>query len=351
MTRQKNAVLQTREYKEGADISKSMPQVVYIETTNTCNLTCPMCPITMGVEGFVGNAKFFPWTMIEQLKPFLETAKRCVMSGGGEPFLHPKFLDMIRFVKEAGAEIVFNTNGTLLTEKAAGRLVDLQADTVSFSVDAADPDIYASIRAGADLREVEKNIKRLARIKKEMKSQKPYLNLQMTLIRANVGEIIPVLEMAAEWAIQHVVVEPLSPVFSEDKAYADYIASNSVNADEVLPEIRVAQGRAGELGLVFSSHYLVMGGDITAPDPKNFRCVQPWINFGVRADGRIFPCCGTSHIMGDISDITPENIWNGEEYRALRRAFAKGQPPQYCNLCLQEGRAMFFNADLVGVSI
>ncbi len=346
MTGEENARLSIDEYRRGAELLDSLPRVVYVEVTNTCNLACPMCPISMGIKSFIGRRKLFPWELLEKLRPMLDTAVRCVMSAGGEPFLHPRFIDMIRFVKKAGAQVIFNTNATLMDENAAKMMVDLQTDTISFSVDAADPTVYSSIRLGADLETVKGNIKRLVNIKQKAGSQRPFLNLQMTLMRSNFDEMIPVVEAAADWGIRHVVVEPLSPVFSEDSRYAEFVAANGVGVDEALPVIRETLGRARELGMIFTSHYLVMGGDEPQPD-LNLKCVQPWINFGVRADGMIFPCCGTSHTLGDLQTMQPLDAWNSKEYRELRRAIAKGVAPDFCKLCLQEGRAMFFNADLV----
>lgn len=346
-TRKENETRSIAEYKRGAEVLEAGPRVVYIETTNTCNLSCPMCPITMGIESYIGKSKLFKWELIEKAMPFLELADRCIMSGGGEPLMHPRFFDILRVVKNAGAMTIFNTNGTLLNEKAAKMLVELQADTISFSIDAANPEIYSRIRIGADLNLVSENIERLVRIKREAASDRPFLNLQMTLMRANLGEVITLIEKAAEWGIRHIVVEPLTPVFEDDINYANYVAKNRVDVDEALPIIRRAKRRASELGVIFSSHYLVMGGDEPSAQIENLKCAQPWINFGIRADGRIFPCCGTSETMGDLSISDPLEIWNNEKYRSLRRDFSSGKIPGICDLCVREGRSMFFNADLV----
>jgi len=347
VNREQNRSTNIREYLGGAENLESYPRVVYIETANTCNLACPMCPVVMGVDGFVGDEKFFDYDLLHMMEDFISCAERCVMSAGGEPLLHPRFIDMVKFVKSRGATVVFNTNATVMDIKKSRALVELGVDSMSFSVDAADPDIYRKIRIGGDLEKVKENIKNLARARREAASEKPYLNLQMTLMKANLPDIPGVLELAADLGIGHVVIEPLSPVFSGDAGYAEFVRENEAPLEEALPSVRVAKGRAEELGLSFSSHYLVMAGDEHRPSVENLKCPQPWINFGVRADGRVFPCCGTSETMGNINRTAPADIWNGEGYKLLRRGFAEHESPSLCRLCIEEGRAMFFNADLV----
>lgn len=331
---------------------KSLPQVVYIETTNACNLRCPMCPITLGVEAYLHPVKYFQWEHFELVRPFLDAAERCIMSGGGEPLLHPRFLDLIAEVKKAGTQTIFNSNGVLLTEKIAKELVRLEADTISFSVDGATPETYKKLRVGAELKTVEKNIERLIAIKRAAGAERPFLNLQMTLLDENRHEIISMVELAARWGIRHLVIEPLTPVFSEDENYRNYMEKHAVKINDIADDIRSARDRARQLGLIFSSHYLALLGDEPGHgDPRSFRCVEPWVNIGFRADGTIFPCCGTSHIMGHLdagrSQGSPLQEWNNDEFRQLRAAFARFGPPSYCNLCISEGRSMRFNEDLV----
>jgi len=360
MKRSENQQHNIREYRAGSLELESLPRVVYIEATNACNLRCPMCPITIGVAAYLYPVKYFDWGHFDLVRPYLETAERCMMSGGGEPLLHPRFLDMVAEVKKAGAQTIFNTNGTLLTETIAKELVRLEADTISFSVDGATPETYARIRVGADFDAVERNIARLVKIKRAAGAERPFLNLQMTLLDENRREIAAMVELAARWGIRHLVIEPLTPVFSEDDTYKNYYEKSHVKPEEVADDIRAARDKAKLLGLIFSSHYLVLLGDEPGyGDPRSFRCVEPWINIGFRADGTIFPCCGTSHTVGRLESSAsrsakggrPFQAWNNDEFRQLRDAFARYDPPDYCNQCISEGRAMHFNEDLVGRGI
>lgn len=349
MDKIQNKKLNIEEYRSGETVLKSLPQVVYIETTNTCNLHCPICPITMGVKEYIHSAKFFSWENFLKILPLIKTAQRCIMSGGGEPLLHPRFFDMVKAVKECFAQVIFNTNGTLLDKEKAETLVELQADTLSISIDGATPKTYEKLRVGASFKVLRENIRALNQIKLKAKSEKPYINIQMTITKANYTEIPAMVELAGEWGINHLVIEPLTPVFCEDVNYKNFFDENMAPPSLVADYIRKAKISAQKKGIVFSSHYLVKLGEEKGFGPaKLFRCVQPWINIGFRTDGTIFPCCGTSFTLGNLVESEDLlNLWNSIKYINLRKAFKEFNAPPFCSLCLEEGRALHFNEDLV----
>lgn len=349
MDRTQNKKLNIDEYRRGETILKSLPQVVYIETTNTCNLHCSICPITIGMKEYTRSNKFFSWDNFRKILPLIKSAERCIMSGGGEPLLHPYFFDMLKEVRKYGTQVIFNTNGTLLDEKKAKKLVELQTDTISISIDGATSATYERLRVGASFENVKENIITLNRIKRMSKSDKPYLNIQMTISRENYTEIPLMAELAGEWGINHLVIEPLTPIFCENTDYKEFFDKNMVSPSLVADYIIEAKKIAQKKGIVFSSHYLVaLGKEEVFGHAWLFRCVQPWINIGFRTDGTIFPCCGTSYTMGKLEENDNLlNHWNNLKYMNLRKAFKSFKAPSFCELCLAEGRAPHFNEDLV----
>lgn len=328
-------------WKKGKVKVKHFPLVVYLEATSVCNLSCPMCPVAMGVSEYQYEEKFLDLDFIQRLKPVLEYAQRCFLSGGGEPFLHPKFFELAKEVKQLKLEVILNTNGTLIDSACAKELVELELDCLSFSIDAINPDTYRRIRRGAELEQVVEAIKLLGEEKKKQGKSKPYLNMQFTLFKENLKELDKVVEFASSLGINHLVVEPLSPIFSFDAKYQDFFQKNYVPADAELMS-RLENLKKDALGkrLIFTSTYLEGKKRIK-------RCPQPWINFGVRTNGRIFLCCGTAEFMGTLKEAGFEQIWNGDKYKEARKRISQGKYPNYCQLCLVESRSPWFNAELL----
>jgi MoaA/NifB/PqqE/SkfB family radical SAM enzyme len=340
MDKKENLELCRQHILRGESKLKSLPLVIYFEVTNRCNLRCPMCAITLNVERFIGKRGDLEYSLFEKVKPYLRFAERCFCNGGGEPLLYPGFISMLREIKESGPEIVFNSNGLLLSKEISRKLVLHNIDCISFSIDGANKATYEKIRVGSDFEKVISNIKYLTKIKKKKKRIKPFINLQMTLSQENKKEILDIIPLAKTLGINHVVIEPLTPVFNISKEYQRYFTSHYVDRDEILPDLERAKETAEISNFHFSSHYL-------SEQEKVNRCLQPWTTLGIRADGDVFTCCGAPVTFGNIAQNSLEEIWNGEEYRKLREAFSKGIPPDFCRLCLEENRANHYNSDLL----
>jgi MoaA/NifB/PqqE/SkfB family radical SAM enzyme len=330
-------------FRRREDELSAYPAVLYIEATSTCNLRCPMCPITMDIPEYRYPVKHFQLDLLEKLKAPLRHARRCFLSGGGEPLLHPSLFEIIRAVKDAGPEVIFNSNGTLLGEKEALRFIEAGVECISFSIDGATRGTYEAIRVPAKFEPTVANIQRLARMKEEANSALPYINIQFTVIDANHREIPELIPLARSLGANQVVVEPLTPVFNFDPGYRAYYEAHAVPADAVLEGLKHAEEQAGNSGLIFSSHYLYREEH---PEKTEF-CGQPWITFGVRVDGRVFTCCGTPERMGHLAESEFHDIWNGEAYRRLRKALARGEFPEFCDLCIEENRSSHFNEDIL----
>jgi uncharacterized protein len=125
-------------------------QVMYLLLTDICNLGCKYCKIMQFAPGHAYQhmstsvAEKALLTFARLIKgPHFEGEKSVIIYGG-EPTANWKVLlfvpSKVREMKEAGAlpqalKVSMNTNGTLLTEKYAKKLVDSGIDSVSVSLD------------------------------------------------------------------------------------------------------------------------------------------------------------------------------------------------------------------------
>ncbi len=341
--KKKNLESLGRAWRDGEETVEAWPAVLYIETAAVCNLRCPMCPATMGIPREPYRTRLLDMDLMPAVRRALPYATRCFLSGGGEPLLHPRLFEIIQELTDNGVEAYFNSNATLMDEDTARQIVDSGVNTISFSVDGATAETYESIRVGADFDTVVANITRLSKMKREAGALRPFMNMQFTVLDENRAEITAAADLAASMGLNHLVVEPLTPVFCFDEQYDEFYRSRGVETTQVIEDVKRAAERAAELGLVFSSHYLELD---RGHDPPR-TCAEPWLTFGVRVDGRVFTCCGTLEPMGDLAKQGLREIWNGESYRSLRRALAGGVFPRFCGLCASENRANHFNEDLV----
>ena len=101
---------------ERGPIAEQEPVCLYLETTNRCNLLCETCPRTF--EDLEPPADM-SWTLFTRIVDQFPRIARVVLHGVGEPMMVKSLPRMVRYLKDRGTYVLFNTNGTLL-DRAQG---------------------------------------------------------------------------------------------------------------------------------------------------------------------------------------------------------------------------------------
>src|SRR5215469_8669953 len=83
------------------------PVCLYLETTNRCNLLCTTCPRTF--EDLEPPADM-TWELFTGIVDQFPNIARVVLHGVGEPMMVRDLSRMIRFLRERGTYVLFNTN-------------------------------------------------------------------------------------------------------------------------------------------------------------------------------------------------------------------------------------------------
>lgn len=112
--------------KHKIDLPKEVPilNTFYLYITNGCNLACQHCWIT---PRFV-NGKSHPGECLELalLKIAVKKGKTLGLNNakltGGEPVLHPRFVDIVDYLSQENIALNMETNGTLITAELAKHL-------------------------------------------------------------------------------------------------------------------------------------------------------------------------------------------------------------------------------------
>jgi len=67
---------------------------------------------------------------------------------------------------------------------------------------------------------------------------------------------------------------------------------------------------------------------------KSF-CVLPWVHLNVQPNGDIYPCCMAPYgkSIGNTTDNTLEEIWNGDDMKTIRKEMLVGERPKLCERC------------------
>lgn len=121
------------------------PSLVSWNLTRKCNLQCPHCYM----EG--GTAEERELTTDECLaliEEMTDLGTEMLILTGGEPLLRRDIYQIAQTASDAGMWVVMGTNGVLVNEHVADKMVECGVKGVGISIDSIDPQKHNSFRGG-----------------------------------------------------------------------------------------------------------------------------------------------------------------------------------------------------------
>ena len=224
-------------------------------------------------------------TLIDQARGFITSY---VAQLRGEPLVHPRFGDMIEYVRHTvpSASIWFNTNGLLLTPALTDRLLRTGVNGIYFSIDAATEETYGEIRIGSNFAVVMQNIEYLLAVRSEGRgSIRPEIGVSFVLQDRNRHEKKPFLK---KWL-------------------------RTVDRVQFYTLVEMDRRRPVKF---------------FKPKGPRTPCKSLWNSVAVLTDGTVVPCCGDLtpvESLGNVRQTSLEEIISGGRYLELRRLHVAGE--------------------------
>lgn len=291
-----------------------LPMTISLEPTTACNLRCPECP--SGLRAFTrptGNLKedFFRETIDDLYKELIYL----IFYFQGEPYINPKFLDMVKYASDKGIYTITSTNGHFLNEENAKKTITSGLDRLIISVDGTTQDTYESYRKEGNLENVLQGARNVVKWKKELKSATPHIIFQFLVVKPNEHQIPEIYKLAEEIGIDEVKLKTAQ--------IYDY-----ENGNDLIPTIEK-----------YSRYAKQNDGTYQVKNALINHCWKLWHACVITWDGLVVPCCfdkDAIHRLGDLKQIKFRNIWQGKAYKSFRTQILKGrQEIDICTNCTE----------------
>jgi MoaA/NifB/PqqE/SkfB family radical SAM enzyme len=361
-----NLRLSELEYEQRHVYLYSRPRCLGLVLGNACNIDCLHC-----YQAKNGDNLPRPQEIGEELRrelmafyPYVSTLR----IQGGEVFALRGFRELIDDVAQLVSRPILSisTNGTLIDEEWAERIVRTPFSSVTVSIDGGTPATYNRIRTGASLDRVLANIDRVQRWKEKLQSASPSLDSFFVVMRSNFREIPQYLELMHQHgmiavALQTMAISPENilrhPTLEADEAIADRREVEDLHAllRDVLPHYRKSFHaiRVSGLQTLFEAHglsaaFLEEAEQSLYPDSDGLSagafelCPNPWTTLFVVENGDAH-LCFISQAIGNLYSASLSSLWNSPRAIAKRsgmiagRHLASGCSRQYCGW--REGKA------------
>ncbi len=326
---------------DGTGRADRLPMGAVYEATMRCNLHCEFCYVgdLLNIEG--------QWREEMTLDALRLT--------GGEIFMRKDIMSVLDLFREKGyAAGYLTTNGTIISEERAEALADLAAKGflkhISVSVDGP-KDLHDAARGlkGTFERTTE-GLRRLQDAARR-KGAPLRVSINTTVAHESLEALDQMVDVAEALGVDAIGLNHL--MFSTPEEVAETVKmigakDASVIATFVTPDpgLDVAQVRRKVTALeqkckarnvLFDYrpkvHSQLLDSYYTPGTKLEGRCLYPFLHARVSFSGKVFFCPFIRVEVGDLTESSLEQVWNGERYVEMRRRLLEHGLFPVCRRC------------------
>lgn len=265
------------------------PSVMLLETTNRCNLACPMCPRTHIKQWNRDMPDDVLWPTLDAFAA--GGGDHVLLYGLGEPLLDERLPAILERCRQLGLGTVLSTNGILLDQRRRRWLLDNPCDHLLIGIDGHTEAVYDRYRPGGGLDRVRAQVEALA-------AEKVALGADLVIV-------VQLIRLAHN---QHEVDD-----FSRYWRSVDGVDLVRIKEEDIgIDEHRT--------------------WDAEATTRRN-ACPVLWRGaLVVRASGDVYGCYHLADVerqspLGNLADHTLLELWNHPRLAELRRMHGEGTLP------------------------
>ncbi len=286
------------------------PFVVQVFPLYACNFKCNYCIFSVKREhqGFISDRTKMDFALyqkfIDELCEFPRRVKVLRFVGIGEPLMHKRIVDMVRYASERGVAHTLEllTNGSLLEPRLSDALVAAGLTRMVVSVQGTTAEKYRDV-CGVKL-DFERFLDNLRYFYEHRGEVQVYIKI-----------VDCALDDEADGERFHQLYSGLCDTIAIENAVPIH---SSIDYEGVLKD---KDEQLTQFGL---------------PVAEVKICPQPFFHMQINPDGKIVPCYSWEYpeIVGDCNEQTMTEIWNGEVFQRFRRRMLDGVK-NVCDACVE----------------
>lgn len=121
------------------------PSLISWNLTKKCNLRCPHCYLEAGKKAEYELSTEECFALVDEMK---QLGTEMLILTGGEPLLRKDIFDLSQYASVQGMWVVMGTNGVLVTEKTAQKMIECGVKGVAISLDSIEAEKHNQFRGG-----------------------------------------------------------------------------------------------------------------------------------------------------------------------------------------------------------
>lgn len=306
-------VAQWLDGRQDWELAKSVyPIYMEISPVGACNHRCTFCAVDyIGYQAKRLDVKILAQRLAEMGRLGV---KSIMYAGEGEPMLHKDINEIVKATVDAGIDVSFTTNGTLMNAKFIEQSLPLTS-WIKVSLNAGSAETYAAIHRTkpADFDLVLNNL-RAAVAHKRANRLTCTLGAQILLLPENREEIATLAGICKGIGLDYLVVKPYSQhLFSETRVYENLRYDDLLGMAETL-----AAFNGDGFNVVFREQTMK---NYSQSDQQRYKTCHatPYFWAYIMADGEVYGCSAyltdPRFAYGNIAEQSFQAIWEGDQRR------------------------------------
>jgi len=305
------------------------PRQVQIDLCNACTHRCRYCYYTDEYKGedasnrldIFDPSAFIPTNkMMEIIDDLSNIGVGAVsLTGGGEPTIHPDFVEIVNRILRRGLKWSLTTNGSLIRKKRLSHLLTT-ATWVRFSIDAATTQTYIKSQRPTDETDFEALMVTIFNICR--RKERPVVGTSFVVNPINHREVYDFVKMSKGLGVDNVRI---SLAYTSKKASIHTPYIEQVERD-------ISRAKEDFEDRDFKIFSMMERYEDLKRNTKTYKnCYFHLFTCAISADMNVHPCCTTKgmrrYVIGSIKDRKFSEVWFGDDHREFIRNLDVSQCP------------------------
>lgn len=311
----------------------SAPLTAFLHLTWKCNMRCKYCFLNAPRALLRRPLTLSEFKRIIDELSKIRTFELCIT--GGEPLLHPMFLDILKYAYTKGLTLNVTTNGILLTRHIANTLAKYNTN-VQIPLQGSTQEIHE------ELTNMKGSFKAALRAIRLLTSSNVNVSVITVLQKANKEDIFEMPKLLAKLGVKVWNIVELKPIGRADKSMTLSLKERF----KILSELEKDAHRLG-IRIIAERPFFFVGDDKISKTIQSNEFYKLFTRCGVKVgryveitpDGFVYPCdllLGATFpelIAGDLREKSFKEIWHSSEVLNKFRALSQNDMHGKCRSC------------------
>lgn len=186
------------------------PRWIYISLSHKCTYECQMCGVVKILKGHELKNEVLK-NVFTEISGW--GSDSTIVITGGEPFLREDIFEIIQYAAERGLKVETVSNGSLIDELLAERIIASGLKNIAISLDGAKQETHDYIRQKGAFKNARNAIVNLVAAKKRV-GFGPQISVWTTIMKENISELFDIALLVKGFGVECLVYHPV--IVSQD---------------------------------------------------------------------------------------------------------------------------------------